>query len=47
MAERPDHNPYPSERARQSAITKRLVVIIGLLAGAVFALFLRRYMGWA
>jgi hypothetical protein len=46
MAERPEHSPYPSEKARQGAIAKRLVVVIGLLAGAVFALLLRRYMGW-
>ncbi len=46
MAERPEHNPYASETARQWAITKRLVIVIGLLAGAVFALLLRRYMGW-
>ena len=46
MAERPRHNFYPSEKAHQAAKAKRLVIVIGLLAGAVFALVLRRYMGW-
>jgi len=46
VAERPKHNPYASERARQSAITKRLVVIVAFLGGIVGALLLRRYMGW-
>jgi hypothetical protein len=45
MAERPEPNPYASETARQRAITKRLVIVIGLLAGAVVALLVRRYMG--
>jgi hypothetical protein len=46
MAERPEHNPYSSEMARQGAITKRLVVVIGLLASVLGALLVRRYMGW-
>jgi hypothetical protein len=45
MVKRPEDDPYPSEEARQRAITARLVIVIGLLAGAVFALLLRRYMG--
>ena len=46
MAERPEDTPYPSERARQLAITKRLVIVIGILGGIVFGLVLRRYLGW-
>jgi hypothetical protein len=46
MPERPEHNSYATEAARQQAITKRLVIVIGLLAGAVFALLLRRYLSW-
>ena len=46
MAERPRHNPYTSEKAGRQAQGKRLVIVIGLLAGAIFALLLRRYMGW-
>ncbi len=45
MTERPEENPYPTEAARQSANTKRLVIIIGILGGAVVALVLRRYSG--
>ena len=45
MAERPEHNPYGSERTRQRAITKRLVIAIAILAGVVLALLLRRYLG--
>ncbi len=40
MTQRPD----PTSR---QAATKRLVIVIGLLAGAIFALLLRRYLGWA
>lgn len=46
MAERPGENPYCSDRARQLAITKRLVISIGVLGGIVFGLVLRRYFGW-
>ena len=46
MGDRPEHDPYPIETRRQMPITKRLVIVIGLLAGAVLALLLRRYMGW-
>ena len=45
MVEPPTRDPFALESARQRAITKRLVIVIGLLAGAVFALLLRRYMG--
>ena len=45
MAERPDHDPYPSETARQGAITKRLVVIIAILTGAVVGLLVKLYTG--
>ena len=33
MAERPPHNPYPSEAARQRAKTVRLVILLAALAG--------------
>ena len=46
MAGRPEHNPYLSETARQRAIKKRPVIVVGLLTGAVFGLVLRRHMGW-
>jgi hypothetical protein len=46
MADRPEHNPYASEEARQGAIMKRLVVGIAILGGVVGSLLLRRYMGW-
>jgi hypothetical protein len=46
VAELPEHKPYASEKARQFAITKRLVIVIGILGGAVVALILRRYFGW-
>jgi hypothetical protein len=45
MAERPEHNPHASEEARQGAITKRLAVVIAILAGAVGALLWRYSVG--
>ena len=40
MAECPEYNPYSTEETHQGGITKRLVVVIGFLAGAVGALLL-------
>jgi hypothetical protein len=42
---RPEHDPYPSEAARQGAMTKRLVVVIAILAGAVVGLLVKTYVG--
>ena len=44
MAERPPHNPYPSEAARQRAKTVRLVILLGALAGVVLGLALAPYL---
>ena len=46
MAERPDHNPYPSEAARQRAITARLVIIIAVLTGVLTGLLMKGQLGW-
>jgi hypothetical protein len=43
MAERPDP-PYPSERARQRAITVRLLVVAAALAGLVVGLLVKRFL---
>jgi len=43
MAECPEHNPYPSEAARQRAITVRLVILIAVLADAVLGLLVKPY----
>jgi hypothetical protein len=45
MAERPEHDPYATESARQGAITKRLVVVIAILAAAVVGLLAKTYVG--
>jgi hypothetical protein len=47
MSERPEHDPYPSEEARQRAITARLLIVIGVLAGVLCAALLRRSMGFS
>jgi hypothetical protein len=43
MAERPDP-PYPSEQARQGAITIRLVLAALALAGLVVGLLVKRFL---
>lgn len=45
MRERPDEKPYPAEKARQRALTKRLVVVIGLLLGAIVGVLIARSWG--
>ena len=45
MAERPPHNPYPSEAARQRAKTVRLVILLAALAGVVVGLLIKRWLG--
>ncbi len=45
MSNGPEHRPHTTETARQRAITRAQVNLIGLLAGAVLALVLRRYLG--
>jgi hypothetical protein len=37
MAERPEDNPYGTDTGRQRAITKRLVIVIGLLGSRLGA----------
>jgi hypothetical protein len=46
MRERPDQKPYPTEKARQRALTKRLVIVIGVLLGAIAGLLIARSSGW-
>jgi uncharacterized membrane protein YoaK (UPF0700 family) len=45
MRERPDEKPYPAEKARQRAMTKRLVIVIGLLLGAIVGVLIARSWG--
>ena len=45
MRQRPDDKPYPAERARQRALTKRLVTVIGLLLGIILGVLAVRYWG--
>ncbi len=45
MPERPQHPFWSTEAARQRATTKRLLIVISFLAGAVFAFVLRHHMG--
>jgi uncharacterized membrane-anchored protein YhcB (DUF1043 family) len=46
MRERPDKKPYPAEKARQRALTKRLVIVIGLLLGVIAGVLIARYWGY-
>jgi hypothetical protein len=46
MRERPDEKPYPVEKARQRALTKRLVIVIGVLLGVIAGVFIARSSGW-
>ena len=43
MRERPEDKPYPAERARQRALTKRLVAVIGLLLAIILGVLVARY----
>jgi hypothetical protein len=45
MRERPDHKPYPAEKARQLALTKRLVIVIGVLLGVIAGVLIARFWG--
>ena len=45
MTERDPHNPYPSEAAGQRAKTVRLVILLAALAGVVFGLLIKRWLG--
>jgi hypothetical protein len=46
MGEWPEHNPYPTEAARQRAITARLVLVIAVLGGMVAGLLAKGHLGW-
>ncbi len=46
MRERPDEKPYPAEKARQWAVTKRLFIVIGVLLGAIAGVLIARFQGW-
>ena len=46
MRHRPDEKPYPAERARQRALTKRLLTVIGLLLGLIVGVLAARYGRW-
>ena len=46
MRERPGDKPYPTERARQRALTWRLITVIGLLLGVIVGVLLARRWGW-
>ena len=46
MRERPDEKPYPAEKARQRALTKRLVAVIGLLLAVIAGVLMARSWGW-
>jgi hypothetical protein len=42
MRERREEKPYPAEEASQRALTKRLVIVIGLLAGVIVGVLVAR-----
>ena len=42
MRERPDDKPYPTESARQRALTKRLITVIGVLLGLLIGVLVAR-----
>jgi hypothetical protein len=45
MREHPDDKPYATEAARQRALTKRLIIVIGLLLGVIVGVLVARFWG--
>ena len=45
MRERHDQKPDPAEKVRQRALTKRLVIVIGVLLGVIAGVVIARSWG--